>query len=335
MPAGIPETHKSTVEARPAMSAAPVTAEPSSESRKVTPGAVTSTKKRFDSGKRWFDDSLAGRIWARLSELDFINQALVLAGVMTLWLIPALIVLDRVRGKSSVETISQRMGLNAEASSHVSGLFNAGAASAGVTAGAITVVAFGLLGAAGAVERLYELAFRLQGRGAKDLWRRLVWPVALIMSVSGMRALTAELKHLPGYPLVVTVVSFALLVPFFWWSMHFLLADRKRWGELLSSAVVTALCWIGFGIFARFYFSSMVISNDQEYGKIGVVFAMMTWLLAAGVVLILGPVVGTAWSEWRHARHTAAMGEPALEVGRVRPAGSPTAKVEDTSEEER
>ena len=309
------------------MSVPPVTADRSGQSQKAerVPPAVTSAKKRLDSGRRRVSDSLAGRIWARLSELDFINQALVLAGVMTLWLIPALIVLDRVRGRSSVGTVSQRMGLNAEASSHVSGLFNSGASSTAVTAGAIAVVAFGLLGAAGAVERLYELAFRLQGRGAKDLWRRLVWPVVLVASVSGMRALTGELKPLPGASLLVAVVSFTLLVPFFWWSMHFLLAARKRWGELLSSAVVTALCWIGFGVFAQFYFSSMVISNDQQYGKIGVVFAMMTWLLAAGVVLILGPVVGTAWSEWRHARH--GLG---AEVGRVRPPGSSTAEIDHT-----
>ena len=304
----------------------PLTADGSGASRTVerAPQSMTSGKKRLDSGRRRLNESLAGRIWARLSELDFINQALVLAGVMTLWLIPALIVLDRVRGRSSVGTVSQRMGLNAEASSHVSGLFNSGAWST-VTAAAIGVVAFGLLGAAGAVERLYELAFRLPGRGARDLWRRLVWPVVLVVSVSGMRALTGELKHLPGAPLLVAVVSLTVLVPFFWWSMHFLLAARKRWGELLSSAVVTALCWIGFGVFARFYFSSMVISNDQQYGKIGVVFAMMTWLLAAGVVLIPGHVVGTAWSEWRHARD--GLG---AEVGRVRPTGSSTATVDDT-----
>ena len=28
----------------------------------------------------------------------------------------------------------------------------------------------------------------------------------------------------------------------------------------------------------------------------------MTWLLAAGVVFILGPVVGTVWSTWRRER---------------------------------
>ena len=267
---------------------------------------MTSGKARLDSGRQRLDNSLAGRIWARLSELDFINQALLLAGVMTLWMIPALIVLDRIRGKSSVATVSRGMGLNPEASSHVSGLFSSGTSSTAITVGAISVVAFGLLGASGAIERLYELAFRLPGRGVKDLWRRVVWPVLLVASVSGMRALTGELESLPAAPLLVAVVSFALLVPFFWWSMHFLLAARKRWGELLSSAVVTALCWIGFGLFAEFYFSTMVISNDQQYGKIGVVFAMMTWLLAAGVVIILGPVVGTAWSEWRRDRRNAA-----------------------------
>jgi membrane protein len=40
-----------------------------------------------------------------------------------------------------------------------------------------------------------------------------------------------------------------------------------------------------------------VISNHQKYGPIGVVFALMSWLIAIGVVIILGAVVGLVWRE--------------------------------------
>jgi membrane protein len=43
----------------------------------------------------------------------------------------------------------------------------------------------------------------------------------------------------------------------------------------------------------------MVISNSKEYGPIGVVFALMAYLIAIGVVVILGAVTGIVWQERR------------------------------------
>ena len=40
-----------------------------------------------------------------------------------------------------------------------------------------------------------------------------------------------------------------------------------------------------------------MISDDKKYGPIGVVFALMSWLVAIGVVIILGAVVGLVWRE--------------------------------------
>ena len=44
-------------------------------------------------------------------------------------------------------------------------------------------------------------------------------------------------------------------------------------------------------------FSGMVISNDDEYGPIGIVFSLLSWLIAIGVVIILGAVAGIVWQE--------------------------------------
>jgi membrane protein len=41
----------------------------------------------------------------------------------------------------------------------------------------------------------------------------------------------------------------------------------------------------------------MVVSNNQKYGAIGVVFAFMSFFIAIGVVLILGPMIGMTWEE--------------------------------------
>ena len=44
-------------------------------------------------------------------------------------------------------------------------------------------------------------------------------------------------------------------------------------------------------------FSGMVISNDRKYGPVGVVFALMSFFIAIGVVIILGAVAGIVWQD--------------------------------------
>ncbi len=45
--------------------------------------------------------------------------------------------------------------------------------------------------------------------------------------------------------------------------------------------------------------SSTIMSDYNKYGSIGVIFALMSFLIAIGVVIILGAIVGVVWRE-RH-----------------------------------
>jgi membrane protein len=60
------------------------------------------------------------------------------------------------------------------------------------------------------------------------------------------------------------------------------------------------------------FFSGMVISNDQKYGPIGIVFALLSYLIAIGIVVILGAVAGLVWQE-----RSAAQRETGLLPGRA------------------
>jgi membrane protein len=44
-------------------------------------------------------------------------------------------------------------------------------------------------------------------------------------------------------------------------------------------------------------FSGMVISYDQKYGPIGIVFGLMSFFIAIGVVRVLGAAVGLMWQD--------------------------------------
>jgi membrane protein len=75
------------------------------------------------------------------------------------------------------------------------------------------------------------------------------------------------------------------------------LAGRVHWRALMPSAIATAVFWVGMELVFRATFSNTVIANDKKYGAIGVVFALMSWLIAIGVVIILGAIVGVVWRE--------------------------------------
>lgn len=99
------------------------------------------------------------------------------------------------------------------------------------------------------------------------------------------------------------LVTAAIMTPFFWWTMRFLLAGRVAWRRLLPSAVITGIFYGGLGVFSRFYFSGTIISDSKTYGTVGAIFGIMTWFIAIGAVIILGAVAGAvagaAWEDRR------------------------------------
>jgi membrane protein len=79
--------------------------------------------------------------------------------------------------------------------------------------------------------------------------------------------------------------------------MWLLLGGRVSWRRLLPPAVATGVFWFGMEAVFSVVFSGMVISNDQKYGPVGVVFALMSFFIAIGVVIILGAIAGIVWQD--------------------------------------
>jgi hypothetical protein len=53
----------------------------------------------------------------------------------------------------------------------------------------------------------------------------------------------------------------------------------------------------GLGIFSSYVFSAQIVSGDRDYGDIGVVTVLLSYLIGFGVCLHLGAVVGQIWNE--------------------------------------
>jgi membrane protein len=160
-------------------------------------------------------------------------------------------------------------------------------------------VVAGTLTMASSLQQIYERAFR-QGHGRPhDLPRLLTWVAATCGVVVFESVVGRPVRDAAGGSVLVELLTFGTYLLFFWWTIHFLLRGRISWRRLLPSAIATGVGFVALGVFAKFYFSSSIVSDDKTYGAIGAVFSIMTWLIGIGAVIMLGAVGGAVWQDRR------------------------------------
>jgi membrane protein len=267
-----------------------------SHSRERLQRQVTLAKEKAEIAQERVAGSAAETLWKRLSALDFLNQAMIFAAILLLTLFPFLIVVSMATGRDFAGSLSKRMGLNHQASDAVAALFRGGSSHVSQGFGWIFLI-LGALGIAATLRALYERVFGLDRYGARGVLRLVVWLGASVVSVAFLGWAGRSIRAAYGGPVFLGLVAFVMVTGFFWWTMHYLLARRIPWRDLFPSAVATSLCWLGLGVFSSLVFSNAIVTNNKEYGPVGVIFILMSWLIAVGVVIILGAVIGVVWRE--------------------------------------
>ncbi len=257
-----------------------------------------SVRRAGEWGKQRYAGSSAEYLWHRLSAVDFINQGTLFAATLLLCFFPFLIVGNALAGRSTAASLARRVGLNRQAAADVGHLFAPAATTSNAVTGTASVVFFvlGGIAAATALQQLYERIFDLESRGMTDIVRRLVW-LGLLIGATLLGGWTGPALHHAARPVLLAIAAVAYVTAFWWLTMWILLAGRISWRRLLPSACATGVFWVGMvGVFSLF-FSGMVISEYNEYGPIGMIFALMSFLIAIGIVIILGAVAGLVWQE--------------------------------------
>lgn len=272
----------------------------STEKRPAAPEKVShrETLRRTRAAvARRYEGSKADRVWGRLTALDFIDRGIQLAGVLLLCFFPFLIVVNALAGRSSVPGLVRRLGLDHEAAGHVAALFASSAATANAVGGVsgLLFIVSGIT-AAGAVQSLYQRVYEREPAALRDLVHRVVWLGLVVAGAFGVGAAAPAVHRTVG-PVLLFLAGLGIAAAFWWLSAWLLLARRVPWRELLPTAIATGVCWTGMQLVFKLTFSSTVSSNYAKYGQIGVVFALMSWLVAIGVVIILGAVLGAVWRE--------------------------------------
>jgi membrane protein len=151
-----------------------------------------------------------------------------------------------------------------------------------------------------AVQRLYERVWEQKHLGGVAGLRRslgwlLAWLVAMQL-VSFVGFLFARVDE-PVLEPVFWGIRAVLTGAIWWWSMRLLLAGRVSWGQLAFPAFLTgamvSLYTAGSGLVMARY----VRAEAQQFGGLGVVLAVATWLVGFAGVMVVCAVLGRVVTE--------------------------------------
>jgi membrane protein len=249
--------------------------------------------------------SAAGTLWTRLSAVDFINSSLMFAALALMCFLPFLIVLSAAAGRDVRRSIILRMGLNHQAAAAVDGLISSGqSAVTTLSVFGVAWLVFGAFGISATLQGWYRKVYDeppSQG-AAKQLTAQAFWLVGFLAYLT-VQVLIGRQVGSFGAHVLIFVTGFGCAVVFWTFSPYLLLLGKIAWRAALPGGIATGACLTGLSIFSALALSSSIVSGNENYGPVGVVTALLSYLIGFGVCIHLGAVFGRMWNE-RHESFT-------------------------------
>jgi membrane protein len=129
-----------------------------------------------------------------------------------------------------------------------------------------------------AMARVCERAWNLPRAAVRvAVWRWVVWLAVWMMAL----VLQGPLRDGFGHGLWLGLpLTFLADVAVWWWTQRLLLSKRVGWLPLLPGAILTALAMTALSVTARLYMPTALNRSLANYGSLGSVFTMLSWLIA-------------------------------------------------------
>jgi membrane protein len=146
------------------------------------------------------------------------------------------------------------------------------------------------------VANAFDAAWRIPGRGWRDRVRGLGWLLGAGILVVGALGATALWELLPrAFAPLVLVTSLAGNAALWMWT-SWLLPNRPfiGWRVIAVPALLAAVAFEVLKVAGTYVVPRYVDSASELYGTIGVVFAILLWLLVLGRVVVYVAVI-EAW----------------------------------------
>jgi len=213
--------------------------------------------------------------------------------------LPLLIVLSAAAGRDVRQSLIIRMGLNHQAAAAVDGLISSGrTAVTTLSVFGIAWLVFGAFGISATLQSWYRKVYdeAPSQRTAKALAVQTLWLVGFLAYLTVQVLIGRQVSSLAGHVLIFAA-EFGCAVVFWTVSPYLLLLGKVGWRAALPGGIATGFCLTGLNIFSALVLSSSIVSGDENYGPVGVVTALLSYLIGFGVCIHLGSVFGRMWNE--------------------------------------
>lgn len=169
------------------------------------------------------------------------------------------------------------------------------------------------LGLVAAVQYAINTVWQVKGRGLKDKLVGLAWLAGAVILFAASFAVTAVVNFLPAVvaPLSI-VVGLALNTALWVWTMKVMGNRDVGWKALLPGALLGAVGLEVLKAVGSFYVPRAVSSASALYGSLGIIFAVLAWLLLFGRLLVYSSVFNVVRWEAGHGTVTAEIELPRL-----------------------
>lgn len=266
--------------------------------------ATATYERRRDQAKDLVDRiPILGRLLNEIIRVEFIDRCMLIAAQGLLALIPMLVVLAAFLPdltSAAIGSFSQAAGLGQNGEGQVERQVDPEQVRAQTGLIGIAITLFSATSFARAIQRMYERIWELPHIGGVSGTRRcflwlLGWLVTLQL-VGGLRTLLSGVDGLVGQGTRLALQM--LLLSLLWWvTAWVLLFGRVTWNRLAIGAVLTGCCGVLYNRGSTLVMPAYVDANADQFGTLGVILAVSTWLIGFAAVMVAAAIIGRVVSE--------------------------------------
>jgi membrane protein len=245
------------------------------------------------------EGSVLGDFLGEVRRIRLLDLAYTLSAQAFVALIPLLLVVTGLFTSSGddalvAQQLVDRFGLAGAARTAVHLLFQTPGAGTGLYWAGLLITLYSAFVLSRRVGRAYAQIWDIRPLPpAQQWWRGLTWiaiQVTMVLLVSGLRSFGRD--H--GTALEITAVIALLLV---WGGSEFaaqrlLTAGQVARERLVVAAGLVSLGRLGLGVWSAVYLPNSLARQSEQYGPIGVVFGLFTWIFASLLVLLVTTLLG-------------------------------------------
>lgn len=239
---------------------------------------------------------LLGRLLEQLAAVRILDCATRLAAQAFLGALPAVFVIAAVAPDwlqdQLVSSIRATLGLQNAALDQVRAVYAStdATAVAGTSGVGIVVTLLSATACSRALQTTCERSWHLPKAKARlAAWRWLAWLVVWLVALLFQGPVQDAFGAGRAVGFLVAVVTGTLL---WWWTQHLLLGGRVPWLPLLPGAVLAGVGGQVLSVGSKVYMPHAVERSMREFGGLGSIFVLLSWLIMFFVVITLSIAVG-------------------------------------------